>query len=73
MWLLIWLKFLVIAMVTFGAIIGTAIAVFYCGLWLDRKLGLRVPGVVAALWLFYTLYFSVLWTCQELWAQTGRR
>jgi hypothetical protein len=69
MWLMIWLKFLVIAMITFAALIGIAIAVFHCGLWLDRKLGLRVPGLVVSLWLFYTLYFSVLWTCNELWAQ----
>jgi hypothetical protein len=69
MWFLVWLKFLSIATVTFGALIATSLGLFLFGQWLERKFCLRVPGLVLSLWLFYALYFSVLWTCQELLAQ----
>jgi putative effector of murein hydrolase LrgA (UPF0299 family) len=42
------------------------IALFRLGQWVERKLALPMPGLVVSLWLFNALYFSILWTCQEL-------
>ena len=70
MWFLVWLKFFMIAMAVFGGMVGACLGVFYFGQWLERKFCLRIPGLILSLWLFYALYFSVLWTCQELLAQT---
>jgi putative effector of murein hydrolase LrgA (UPF0299 family) len=66
MWFLIWLKFMLFTTVGFAALGACAVLLLRLGQWLERKLALRIPGIVVALWLFYSLYFSVVWTCIEI-------
>ena len=66
MWLLIWLKFMLLTMVGFAALGGCAFLLFRLGQWLERRLALRIPGIVVSLWLFYSLYLSIILTCVEV-------
>ena len=66
MWFLIWLKFLLLTMVGFAALIACGLAMFLCGRWIDRKFAMRIPGVLVSVWLFYSLYFSIVWTWLEI-------